>query len=309
MKILFFGSGAFAVRPLEAILKAGHKVSLVITQPDRRKGRHLFLRPTPVKEFAISNDLELFQPQDINNPESFDMLTKQQADVYVVVSYGSILNADILNSAKSLCLNIHASLLPKYRGASPINRALMNGEKYTGVTFIKMNKKMDAGDIITSDKINIADDDNFLTLHDKLSELSFRMLPLVLDSVSSGNISLRAQNEKEATYAPAMKKIEGLINWNSDPKMLYNHFRGCYGWPGSFTYFRSNMLKITDLNPVESKYTGRPGEIVSVNEDSIEVSCLNGCIRVKEVLPASHKKISAKDFIAGYQPKIGEQLG
>jgi methionyl-tRNA formyltransferase len=308
MRIIFFGSGEFAVTILEALDQAKHQVVLVVTQPDRKKGRHLHLGATPVKEYALNHELKLFQPEDINLAQSQAVLEKEDAQVFVVVSYGKILSRKTLSLPCLMPINIHASLLPKYRGAAPINRALINNEKKTGVTFIRMNEHTDQGDILFQKAVKIEPDENVRALDQKLSQLAARHANEVLKAVESKKIRPKKQNEKKATYAPLLKKQDGLIQWAHPAKDIYNNFRGCFGWPGSFTYYRRKLLKVFDMAPCRHKTLGRPGEIISAKDNVLEVACGVGAICLKEVLPESHKRMPVSSFLTGHHVCAGDFL-
>ena len=308
MKIIFFGSGAFAVPILEAIVKKSHSLLLVVTQPDRSKGRHLHLSQTPIKTWAQSNGLKIFQPMDINALSSLELLKKENADVYMVASYGQILSADILALPK-ICVNAHASLLPKYRGAAPVAYALINGERATGVTFIKMNEKMDQGDIIFKKSISIQKSDNAQKLQGRLSYLAASTAGHVLSKIEKNKFKLLKQNEKEATYAPMIKKKDGFIHWETTSKEIYNRFLGCFGWPGSLTYYKGKLLKIFSLGLGRRKSKGCFGEIIFADGDTLEVACKKGTIVIREVLLESHKRMDVKSFLAGHEVKVGDFLG
>ncbi len=308
MKIAFFGSGKFAVGILSALHSEGHTISIVVTQPDRKKGRHLHLTATPVKEYAVTNNLTLFQPNDVNSNDSVQTLEKIGAEIFVVVSYGRILSETVLAIPSTMAVNIHASLLPKYRGAAPINRALMAGEKLTGVTFIKMNRRMDEGDIIFQKSLKILKDDTCISLDEKLSRLASENVNLVLKKIAKGKIRLKKQNNKKAVYAPLMKKHDGLIHWEWSAEKILNYFRGCYGWPSSFTYYKGKLLKILSIEACKRRKKAQPGEILSLHNDFLEVACGKGSILIKEVLPESHHRMSVRSFLSGHHVAIGEKL-
>lgn len=309
MKIVFFGSGKFAVKILETLHKKGFKIRLVVTQPDRKKGRHLRIGRTPVKEYALNNKLEIFQPEDINSPKAIDELTSKEADIFLVVSYGRILSGNILKLPKLLAVNIHASLLPEYRGAAPINRALMKGERTTGVTFIKMNELMDEGDIIFQRSLQIEPSDNAVSLDDKLSTLACGCLTEVMDIIDKKEFKPKKQDSAKATYAPLMKKIDGLILWNDTSRQIIDNFRGCYGWPGSHTYYKNKIIKILSMEEAECSQPSAPGQILEARDNRLVVACGKGCVVIHEVLPESHKKMPVKSFLAGHDVKINEKLG
>ena len=311
MKIIFFGSGKFAVSVLDAINRSGGASSrcdicLVVTQPDRKKGRHLSLGATPVKEYALNHKLNIFQPEDINSARSVEALQKYQADLFIVVSYGRILSKEALGLPKKLCVNIHASLLPKYRGAAPIQWALINGETKTGVTFIRMNEHMDEGDIFYKKELRVSPLDRVDTLDARLAMLASNNIGKVLISVENNSLRFIKQNKKHSTNAPRIKKQDGLICWDVPSKQVFDRFRGCFGWPGSYCYYNGKMLKVLDMEPTRNKVKGRPGEIIGIKSDSLEVACLVGSIMIKEVLPESHHRMPVKSFLAGHKAKIGD---
>lgn len=309
MKIVFFGSGKFAVKILETLVGSGQHVVLVVTQPDRKKGRHLHLTPTPVKEFASAAGLRIFQPENVNAPENIAVLKENPADIYLVVSYGRILSGEVLSSARLMPVNIHASLLPKYRGAAPINRALMDGVEKTGVTFIKMNEQMDQGDILFMKSLKISPADNVVSLDGKLSDLAALHADHVLKSIERGRAKTKKQIEKNASLAPLMKKSDGRIDWNKDQATVINQSRGCAGWPGVFTTFRGKLLKILEIRKGRSRSCGMPGQIIGMTHGTLEVACGRGSIIISQVLPESHVQMSVQSFLAGHEVQLGEFLG
>lgn len=309
MKIVFFGSGKFAVTILEALHRAGHEIALVVTQPDRKKGRHLHLSATPVKEYALDHRLKLYQPENINLPQNLTTLKKEKADVFVVVSYGRILSRDILSLPRLMPVNIHASLLPKYRGAAPINHALINNEHRTGVTYIRMNEHMDEGDILIQKAVKIEENEKAPELEQRLSQCAAAHIHEVLEKIENKKIRAKKQDGKKATPAPLMKKNDGLIQWDRRAKDILNHFRGCFGWPGSWTLCKGKILKVLELSVCAAGKRGKPGEIVSAKENILEVACGNGSVCIKEVLPESHRRMPVSSFLAGHHVSVGEVLG
>lgn len=309
MKIIFFGSGAFGLKILETLRQAQQDIVLVVTQPDRKKGRHLHLAATPIKEYARCCGLEVYQPQNVNAVASCDDLGKKSADVFLVVAYGRILSKQVLKVPRALAINIHASLLPKYRGAAPIHRAVRNGEKETGITFIKMNERMDAGDIILQKKIKIDQKDTTPVLQEKLSNLAAASVLDVLTKIEQGKVRYKKQDEKKATLAPLLKKSDGLIDWHLPYEDILNHFRAFAGWPGSFTKYKGKTLKVLSMEKGQGKVTGRPGEVLSVAPDVLEVACGQGSVLIREVLPESHPRMSIQSFLAGHKVQPGDLLG
>ena len=309
MKIVFFGSGSFAVPVLQTLHESRHKLLAVVTQPDRKKGRHLRLAATPVKECVQSLAVPLLQPEDIRGKAFEATLRVFGADVFVVVSFGCILPEEILTAAGKMCINIHASLLPKYRGAAPIRRALMAGEKVTGITFIRMNKGMDKGDILYKKKIRIDPGDNALTLDEKLARMSGLSIAMVLARIERGVIRPVRQDERKATYAAKLTKEEGRILWTRSSRDIFNQFRGCLGWPGTFTVFRDKRLNIMKLSPGTSRRRGTAGQVLGPEPGRLEVACGHGTILIEEVTPESHPRMSAADFRALFCVQEGEFLG
>ena len=244
MNIVFFGSSNFAVPSLKALITKGEKISCVVTQPDRQKGRGLTLESTQIKRVSLEFGLRVYQPQKVNTPEVIEFLKDLSPDLFVVIAYGQILAPEILKIPKILPLNVHGSLLPKYRGAAPINWAIIKGEKTTGITIIKMVREMDAGPIIFQREIDISDDDTAITLEDKLSRKAQEILPDVIKNIEVKSYKLITQDEGKASFAPRLKKEDGLIPWDKSAQDIYNLIRGCFGWPGAFTYYQGKLLKI-----------------------------------------------------------------
>jgi len=244
MNIVFFGSSQFAVQSLEALVKAGHTISLVVTRPDKPKGRRLFIHPTEVALKAKALGLAIFQPDNPNTPEALEWLKKTPADLYVVASYGHILNQDILNLPRLMALNIHASLLPKYRGAAPIHWAIIKGEKETGISIIKMIPRMDAGDILLEKKINIENTDTAQSLSEKLEALASEAILEAVKLLEDKQLTFIKQDETQVTYAPKLQKEHCLINWNNDATTIAHQIRGLSPSPAAYTYRKGKMIKI-----------------------------------------------------------------
>ena len=309
MNIVFFGSGNFAVKVLESIDRRAFPISLVVTQPDRKKGRHLHLGATPVKTFAFDHGMNIFQPEDVNSKESLEMLKNTRADIFLVVSYGRILSSQLLAVPRIMGINIHSSLLPKYRGAAPVNQALILGEKTTGVTFIRMNAAMDRGDVLLQKAIKIGRHDTTPVLDHKLALLASQYINKLLAAIEHGRYRLKKQRENAVSYAALMQKQDGLIRWQETPTEIYNRFRGCYGWPGTFTHFRWKILKILELKPGRRWTGAKPGTIVKAEDNALVVACRRGTVVISEVLPESHRQMPVSSFLAGHHVKVGDILG
>jgi methionyl-tRNA formyltransferase len=311
MNIVFFGSSSFAVPSLRALLTTGHKISCVVTQPDKSKGRGLLDCCTDIKAAALSYHLELYQPKGINSPEAAGFLKGLDADLFIVVSYGQILSSLILALPKIFCVNLHASLLPRYRGAAPVNWAIINGESYTGITIIRMNERMDSGEIIAQKKAAIEDSDTAITLEDRLAVEGSALLLECLKSIESKNFKLMPQDEGSHTLAPKLKKEDGLINWQVPAKRVVNLIRGTAGWPGTFTYYRGKLLKIYKgkVHSPQSTVHSLPGEVIDVSKEGIVVATGEENLIIEELQIEGRRRMSAEEFIAGHDISVGEALG
>ncbi len=312
MKIIFFGSSHFAVPALEGLIKNRHKILCVVTQPDKKKGRHLHLGFTDIKSLAFKSGLDVFQPTDINEAESLRFLKSLNADIFVIVSYGQLLSQAILDIPKVMPLNIHASLLPKYRGAAPINWAVIRGEEKTGVTIMKVTRKMDSGAIIIQESISIKEDDNAVSLGSKLSDMGAQLLLRVLPGIKSGKYELTAQDEKEVTYAPKLKKGDGLIHWDSPAKDILNLIRGAVSWPGAFTHYRGKMLKVYRGKVIRQRAGVPagclPGQLLDVSKDGICVLAGKDALLIQELQIEGGRRMETEEFISGHKILLGEHF-
>ncbi|MDP8259617.1 MAG: methionyl-tRNA formyltransferase [Candidatus Gygaella obscura] len=308
MKIIFFGSSGFSLESLRLLNNSGHKIILVVSQPSRKMGRHLHLTSTPVEKLAKQLSLEAFSTEDINSKDSLKILKEKKADLFVVVSYGQIFKGDFLKIPKTMCINLHASLLPKYRGASPINWSIINGDTHTGVTIFKVEQKMDSGGIILQDKITIDDMDTAVSLTDKLSVLGAKVLIDSVDKIVANDFKLISQDESKATYTSKLTKELGLIDWNKDAASILNQIRGCFGWPGSFTYYRGRLMKIFTVS-VENVNLTEPGKVIRISGSGILVQCAKDSLSIKELQLESGKRMDSATFLAGHKITSGEKLG
>ena len=314
MKIVFMGTPDFAVGALEALIEEGYEITAVVTQPDKAKGRSKELQFPPVKECAIRHGIPVMQPRRIKTPEAIEELKQYEADVYVVAAFGQILSKEILDMPKFGCLNIHASLLPKYRGASPIQYAIIDGEKETGVTIQQMNEGIDTGDILYKKKIQIADDDTFETLHDKLLVLGGEAITEALPLLESGQITPEKQKEEESSHVTLIEKSMGQIDFSKEAIVIDRLIRGMNPWPSAYTSYRGKQLKIWKAVPVEGenadvKGDGKPGEIVAVSKDYVEVATGKGNLQILELQLEGKKRMSTHDFLLGVKMQAGEVLG
>jgi len=310
MKIVFFGTSEFAVSSLEELAKSKHKILAVITQPDRKKGRFQNVAFSAVKEAASKLDMQIFQPEDLDNTEFLKKLKSFDADLFVVVSYGNILKKVILDMPKKFSINLHASLLPKYRGAAPINWTIINADDNSGVSIIKMNEKMDEGDIIAKKEIPVLSYDTAKTLSYRLSQEGSQLLLEVVDKIEAGNFDLQKQDAANATYAPKLKKEDGLIDWNKDALKIESHVRGFQPWPGAYTYLNGKLLKLWKVSVYggnDSQY--KPGEIIAIEKDGILVSTKKGTVVIEELQPESSRHMDINAFLAGHRVKAGDTFG
>lgn len=314
MKIIFFGSSHFAIPSLEALIKSGYEVVCVVTQPDKKKGRHLHLSATDVKATAMAAGLNVFQPEKINSPEALDYLKSLCADLFVIVAYGQILSQEILDIPKIFPINLHASLLPKYRGAAPINWAIIRDEKTTGVTVIKVIRKMDAGPILTQKEIAITEADDSITLEDKLRKLGAELLIDTLKSIKNKTYQLTVQDEKKAVMAPKLKKENGRIDWRNTANEIHNRIRGCLPWPGAYTYYKGKLLKIFKAK-VSKVITFQDcferAVVVEITPDKHEISIATakGNLVIEELQLEGGKRMNSKDFVHGHKVKAGDIFG
>jgi len=312
MKVVFFGSSEFAVESLKAILKH-HSVLAVFTQPDRKKGRSLNLAQTPVKDCANLNKIDVFQPQDVNNAKTKQQLAGFNADLFIVVSFGQILSKEILEIPKKYVINVHFSLLPRWRGAAPINYAIMHDDKVTGVSVIKMNEFTDRGDMILTKSIQIDSDDDALSLSAKLSHLGAQALLEAVDLMEKDKVQFIPQDETCVTKASKLKKEDGLIDWTLAAKDIYNKVRGLLPWPCAYTYYQNKYIKILKTKLASSDFKNDreaiPGQIRRVEKkEGIVVATGSGNILIQTLQSEGKRAISAYDFVLGHHLKEGEKF-
>lgn len=314
MNIIFMGTPDFAVGALEAILEAGHNVGLVVTQPDKAQGRSKELMPPAVKVCAQKYNLPVFQPERIKKEEAVNVLKQYDADVYVVAAFGQILSKEILDIPKYGCVNIHASLLPKYRGAAPIQWAVIDGEEKTGVTIQQMNEGVDTGDILLQKEYVIDEDETGASLFDKLCVLGAEAIVETLDKMEKGLLVPVPQNEAESTHAKMLSKEMGKIDFSEDAVVIERLIRGLNSWPSAYTYYNGKTLKIwrakvvtADTQVDSNGYT--EGTIVAKDKESVTVLCGKDALKLMEVQLEGKRRMCVKDFLLGCKIEIGEKLG
>lgn len=311
MKIVFMGTPDFAAGALQALIAAEHEITAVVTQPDKPKGRSKELQFPPVKECAIKHGIPVFQPVKIKTPEAVAQLKTYEADIYVVVAFGQILSQEILDIPKYGCLNIHASLLPKYRGASPIQHVIIDGEKETGITIMQMDAGLDTGDMLYQKKVAISPEDTFETLHDKLMALGGEAIAEALPLLVAGKLTPQKQKDEESCYASLIRKEMGIIDFEKSAAEVDRLIRGMNPWPSAYTFYRGKQLKIWKAVPVlnEEGEKAKPGCVLKLAKDSLDVACADGAIRILELQLEGKKRMSTHDFLLGVKPEIGEKLG
>ncbi len=296
MNIVFMGTPFFCIPTLEELWR-DYNVKAVVCQPDRKAHRGHKVFPCPVKNFAVSKGIPVLQPEKVRKNDQFlQKLKKYEPDIIVVIAYGQILPKSVLDVARLGCINLHASLLPKYRGASPIQFSIMNGDKKTGVTSMMMNTKMDEGDILLQHEMDISEVDVVGTLHDKLAQLSARCAVETIEGLRDKTIEPKMQDHESATYTRLIKKEDGRVKWDQDAKKVFDHYRAMTPWPGFFTYFEDKYIKIIECH--KGQGSGRPGEILKT-ENVIEIACMDGSIIVERLQMAGKKALDTKSFLNG----------
>lgn len=307
MKILFFGTSDFAVPILSKLTKC-HEIAAVITKPDSPQGRHLLTRPSAVKADAQELGLPVFSLEDLPLADAVHRLKSYEADLFVVIAYGQILPVGILSLPKFYSIGMHASLLPKYRGASPISWALLNGEKRTGVTVFKLSERMDAGDIIMQEEMDILSSDNAQTLSVRLSQAGADLLLKAVDVIEKRSECFKRQKDETATFTRRLKKEDGLIDWERSSVEVHNKVRAMFGWPGAFSDLNGHRVKILAAEIEESQRAGdyRPGEIIKVGTDTIEVSCGQGVVKIKELQAEGGKRLAVSEYLLGHNVRAGD---
>ena len=309
MKIVFMGTPDFAVGALEALVEAGHDVAAVVTQPDKPKGRGKEMQVTPVKACAMKHNIEVFQPVKIKTPEAVEILKGYGADLFVVAAFGQILSKEILDMPKFGCVNIHASLLPKYRGAAPIQWAILDGEKETGVTIMQMNEGLDTGDMLTKVIVPIEDTDTGESLFDKLAEAGAKLLIETIPQIEAGTLNPQPQDDSLSTYAKMIKKEMGYIDWNKEAIVLERLVRGMNSWPSAYTHFNGKTLKVWEAAVEVSESKAAPGSVVEVTKDSIKVQTGQNWLVLKQIQLEGKKRMDVAAFLLGYKVEVGTVLG
>lgn len=311
MKIIYMGTPDFAVAPLEAILKAGHEVTAVVTQPDRQKGRGREVQYSPVKECALSYGIPVLQPLKIKEEDAVEELRKYPADIFVVAAFGQLLSEEILNMPRLGCINIHASLLPAYRGAAPIQWCVINGEEKTGVTIMQMAKGMDTGDILLQKEVVLDEKETGGSLFDRLMETGAELIVEALPKIEAGELTPVVQKEELATYAGKITKDMGNIDFAKSAVTIERLIRGLNPWPSAFTHYKGKILKIWEADVVSECANAEnpvPGTVIAMDKESFTLATGEGALRIRSLQPEGKKRMSCAEFMRGYEVKVGEAL-
>ena len=309
MKLIFMGTPDFAVSSLRALVEAGHEVALVVTQPDKPKGRGHKMSPPPVKEYALEKGIEVYQPNSVRTQEAYDKLASYGAQVFVVAAYGKILPQTVLDLPTYGCINVHASLLPKYRGAAPIQWSIANGEKVTGVTTMQMDAGLDTGDILLKTEIEILSEDNGETLHDKLAAAGANLLLETLKKLSTGDLSGEKQDDSLSCYAPMLNKETSKIDFTKTAVEVSNLVRAMDPYPAAHTLYQGKRMRVFSARVEEWERKGDCGEILEVNSDGILVRCFRGAVRITEIQFDGKKRMPVCEYVKGNRIDVGEILG
>lgn len=309
MKVVFMGTPDFAVGALESIIDAGHEVVLAVTQEDKPKGRGKEIQFTPVKEAALKHGIEVFQPHRVKTAEAVEKLRECEADIFVVAAYGQILSKEILDMPKYGCVNIHASLLPKYRGAAPIQWAIIDGEEVTGVTTMMMAEGLDTGDMLEKAEVVISSDETGGSLHDKLMEAGAKLILSTLEKIENGTVARTVQDDSLSCYAKMLDKKLGEIDFSKSAEEIERLIRGLNPWPSAYTCYNGKTLKIWKAEVMENEYDGKPGQIVDITKKSIVVKTGKGALAVTELQLEGKKRMTAEAYLCGAGFEQGAVLG
>lgn len=308
MKVVFMGTPDFAAETLQALLDSEHEVIAVYTQPDKPKGRSAQLVMSPVKELAVKYDIPVYQPNKIREPQNVEQVVSLGADVIVVVAFGQILPKAILEAPKYGCINVHASLLPMYRGAAPIQWAVIDGRKTAGVTTMQMDAGIDTGDMLLTKEIELDAKETGGSLFDKLSKVGAKLLIQTLEKAEKGELEPKKQDESKATYAKMLDKSLGKLDFSKDAAELECLIRGLNPWPSAFATYNGKTLKIWDADVSKEEFEGENGEIVAVDKEQFTVKCAKGALIVRQLQLEGKKRMDTADFLRGSRVNIGENI-
>jgi methionyl-tRNA formyltransferase len=309
VRVLFFGTSEFACSSLEMLLKSPHEVIGVVTQPDRPKGRGKKIASSPIKLIAQKNNLPIFQPEKVRDPSAVDTIKSLAPEIIVVVAFGQILTPAVLSIPPRGCINVHGSLLPKYRGAAPIARAILAGEKQTGVTTMFMDAGMDTGPILLTEETDIDVEDTAKTLHDLLAHIGAHLLRKTLEGLEKGTIAPQPQDSAQATLAPKIEREEARIHWEKPAAHLFNLLRAFDPWPGAFTSWQGKILKMFRPQIREGRPVMPHGSVVQVSPEGITVATKQGFLVIREIQMENRPRMKVAEFLRGNPLEAGERLG
>jgi methionyl-tRNA formyltransferase len=309
LRAVFFGTPAFALPTLEALLASRHEVVGVVTQPDRARGRGQKTSDSPVKARAIEAGLPLFQPDRLKQPDFLSAFTNLGADVGVIAAYGKLLPEVVFSAPRFGMINVHASLLPRYRGAAPVHRAVMAGERETGVTIMRIVKALDAGPMLAAERLPISDDDTSVDVEGRLAVLGARLLVHVLDRLPLGGVTETPQDDRDATYAPPLTKDDALVDWSRPAEAVHNQIRGLHPWPQACSFLGGRRLILLRSAVVDRQGEAQPGAVVAARADDFRVAAAPGAVRLIEVQPEGKRPMTAREFLAGRRIAPGDRFG
>lgn len=307
-KIVFMGTPAFSAPILKMLAEEGYDIVSVVTQPDRPVGRKKILTPTPVKEQALELGLPVYQPEKLKDPEQAQKILDLKPDLIVTAAFGQILPTSVLEAPKLGAINVHASLLPEYRGGAPIHQAIIDGKKETGVTIMYMVDRLDAGDIISQKSVPIEETDHTGSMFEKLSVAGMELLKATLPSIIDGTNARIPQDEERVTFARNISREQERIDWNKSAREIYNQVRGLHPWPVAFTTLADANVKLWWTEIADSQKTGAPGEIIELTKDAIIVQTGEGTLAIKELQPAGKKRMTAEDYLRGPKLQAGDRF-
>jgi methionyl-tRNA formyltransferase len=306
-RTVFMGTPEFACPTLQRLIERGENLVAVVTQPDRPRGRGQKLMPPPVKEMAETNGIPVYQPLKVRDPGFVDIIRELRPDVIVVVAFGQILPKALLEVPTHGCINVHASLLPRYRGAAPLNWCLINGEAETGVTTMLMDVGLDTGDMLLARTTPLDENEDILSLHDRMAAMGADLLAETLDRLKAGGLVPQPQNDADSCYAPMLKKEDGNIDWHSGARTIHNRVRGLAVWPGACTVIGDQTLKIFRTRIGDG--SGEPGTVLQAEKGAFEVACQSGSLFLQELQLAGKKRLDSTSFLAGFPVLKGTLLG
>ena len=305
MRVVFMGTPDFAVGTLEEILAAGHEVALVVTQPDKPKGRKNILTASPVKECALAHNIPVYQPKRVKKPECIAYIRQFEPDIVIVAAFGQILPGELLHMPKFGCINVHASLLPKYRGAAPIQWAVINGDDVAGITTMRMDEGLDTGDMIEQEKIVLAQDETGGSLFSRLAETGAKLCVHTMQLMEEGKVVYTPQDASQATYVGMIQKQMGNIDWQQPAVVIERLVRGLNPWPSAYTHINGKTLKIWKAAAEAGGDPKKAGCVISVNKAACRVQTADGVLSLQELQPEGKKRMDIEAFLRGYEIKEG----